>query len=493
MLVPTFRVRVASGRSAGSSSGADAGQGRVAVLGVVVPVHVPVDAAAAAAAAAVDEAAAAPDRGRGEDGAGEAERDGSAEGQQQQQSRRRERDRDGPSPTTTTTTTTTTTQDKRGAAPAGNGSNGHGDARNDGHERQRRQRRTHGDETGPVNAVAAGGVATPRVGTVLTVGRGPASGMVFSDGHVSTRHLTLEVVREDDGSTAVLLHESSSNGTWVNGERLERGDVVRLPDRAEVELPCADEEDKRDFTLIVERLSSEEAAEIAAALAEASSESSEGMEDVQSVSGASPPINLVRSATTTAPQPLAPLPPPSSSSSTTGAMLPNPPSFHPAPPGAPAVRQFHTMSGNARLTRVASGSSVSTTQLASSNSNLLAQQQQQPLPPHHLHGGSRSDWAWDALLGKCDELGKESARLAATVEANGAFSRDVADAHASEKAAHERLLQAGAGMLAALRDARARLLAAGDADGAASVPVEKWEEALGRDALASSASPSSSS
>ena len=85
-------------------------------------------------------------------------------------------------------------------------------------------------------------------GTSLLLGRDPAESLVAaafaSYENVSRRHATVTM---DDGGHATIRDENSTNGTFVNGDRvlpgiavrLADGDVVRLARRrpAEVLLP----------------------------------------------------------------------------------------------------------------------------------------------------------------------------------------------------------------------------------------------------------------
>lgn len=67
-------------------------------------------------------------------------------------------------------------------------------------------------------------------GNKVTVGRGPENDVVLADPNVSRRHATIFW----DGQKAVLVDEKSTNGTWVNGERisaqvtLSDGDRIRM-------------------------------------------------------------------------------------------------------------------------------------------------------------------------------------------------------------------------------------------------------------------------
>jgi pSer/pThr/pTyr-binding forkhead associated (FHA) protein len=76
----------------------------------------------------------------------------------------------------------------------------------------------------------AGNVEVP-AGTTLLLGRDPAESLVaaaFAEyENVSRRHATVTV---DDGGHATIRDENSTNGTFVNGDRVLPGISVRLAD-----------------------------------------------------------------------------------------------------------------------------------------------------------------------------------------------------------------------------------------------------------------------
>jgi pSer/pThr/pTyr-binding forkhead associated (FHA) protein len=90
--------------------------------------------------------------------------------------------------------------------------------------------------TGPISATVlrlafpTGNVEVP-AGTSLLLGRDPAESLVaaaFSQfDNVSRRHATVIV---DDGGYATIRDEHSTNGTFVNGDRVLPGNTVRLAD-----------------------------------------------------------------------------------------------------------------------------------------------------------------------------------------------------------------------------------------------------------------------
>ena len=75
-----------------------------------------------------------------------------------------------------------------------------------------------------------GNVEVP-AGTTLLLGRDPAESLVaaaFADyENVSRRHATITM---DDGGHASIRDENSTNGTYVNGDRVLPGIAVRLAD-----------------------------------------------------------------------------------------------------------------------------------------------------------------------------------------------------------------------------------------------------------------------
>ncbi len=79
-------------------------------------------------------------------------------------------------------------------------------------------------------AFPAGNVEVP-AGTSLLLGRDPAESLVAAafaaSENVSRRHAT---VRVDDAGHATIRDENSTNGTFVNGDRVLPGIAVRLAD-----------------------------------------------------------------------------------------------------------------------------------------------------------------------------------------------------------------------------------------------------------------------
>ncbi len=92
------------------------------------------------------------------------------------------------------------------------------------------------DARGPISPAVlrlsfpTGNVEVP-AGTSLLLGRDPAESLVAaafaSYENVSRRHAT---VKMDDGGHATIRDENSTNGTFVNGDRVLPGIAVRLAD-----------------------------------------------------------------------------------------------------------------------------------------------------------------------------------------------------------------------------------------------------------------------
>jgi pSer/pThr/pTyr-binding forkhead associated (FHA) protein len=96
----------------------------------------------------------------------------------------------------------------------------------------------------------------------ITIGRNPTSTLCLTDNMtVSNRHITLEQrVSEQDGRRIVIMHESSSNGTLVNGVQYQKGQSVELTPGAEISFPCEDtmrNDKKSDFTFVFQVLAEE--------------------------------------------------------------------------------------------------------------------------------------------------------------------------------------------------------------------------------------------
>jgi len=98
------------------------------------------------------------------------------------------------------------------------------------------------NQTGPISSAVlrlafdTGNVEVP-AGTSLLLGRDPAESLVAAAfqrfDNVSRRHATVTV---DDGGHATIRDENSTNGTFVNDDRVMPGVAVRLADGDTVRL-----------------------------------------------------------------------------------------------------------------------------------------------------------------------------------------------------------------------------------------------------------------
>ena len=62
----------------------------------------------------------------------------------------------------------------------------------------------------------------------IRCGRDPAHPMAIGDARVSLLHFTIRMRTAPDGSVTLDLMDQSSNGTWVNGQRVGQGKSVPL-------------------------------------------------------------------------------------------------------------------------------------------------------------------------------------------------------------------------------------------------------------------------
>jgi pSer/pThr/pTyr-binding forkhead associated (FHA) protein len=69
-----------------------------------------------------------------------------------------------------------------------------------------------------------------RIAGISTIGRDPSAGIVLDDAEVSRRHA---LVRPDDHG-AVIQDLESTNGVWVNGERVVDERAVRVGDSVRI-------------------------------------------------------------------------------------------------------------------------------------------------------------------------------------------------------------------------------------------------------------------
>jgi two-component system, cell cycle response regulator len=64
----------------------------------------------------------------------------------------------------------------------------------------------------------------------LSIGRDASAGIVIDDDEISRRH----AVVTRDGDELVILDLDSTNGTWLNDQRVESGHRVRIGDRMRI-------------------------------------------------------------------------------------------------------------------------------------------------------------------------------------------------------------------------------------------------------------------
>jgi len=83
----------------------------------------------------------------------------------------------------------------------------------------------------------------------FTIGRHPSCSLVLSDMHISSKHLSVIQRVSPEGLREVVVEDSSSNGTWIDAERLEKGIPIRLLNGSEIVLPCEDG-DKKTYTFV---------------------------------------------------------------------------------------------------------------------------------------------------------------------------------------------------------------------------------------------------
>lgn len=83
----------------------------------------------------------------------------------------------------------------------------------------------------------------------FTLGRHPSCSLVLSDMHISSKHISISQKVSPEGLREVMVEDSSSNGTWVDGVRLERGVPVCLVHGSEVVLPCEDV-DRKNYAFV---------------------------------------------------------------------------------------------------------------------------------------------------------------------------------------------------------------------------------------------------
>lgn len=87
--------------------------------------------------------------------------------------------------------------------------------------------------------------------TERMIGRAPGCSLVLTDPHISSRHVRFRAGTAADGVTpCVVVEDSSTNGTWLNGNQLTKGVPVPMEDGCELKLPC-DEALAADHTFVL--------------------------------------------------------------------------------------------------------------------------------------------------------------------------------------------------------------------------------------------------
>ena len=80
-----------------------------------------------------------------------------------------------------------------------------------------------------------------RVGATVIVGRHPSCALTLPDPHISSKHLALTAAIDGDtGNLAAIARDSSSNGTFVNGERIQTKTQIQIVEGDVVAFPCHD-------------------------------------------------------------------------------------------------------------------------------------------------------------------------------------------------------------------------------------------------------------
>lgn len=82
----------------------------------------------------------------------------------------------------------------------------------------------------------------------VTIGRHPASSLVLPDMHISSKHLTLRQITSN-GYRKIFIEDTSSNGTWVNGERIAKAVPMELKHGDEVSFPC-EETNRQEYSFV---------------------------------------------------------------------------------------------------------------------------------------------------------------------------------------------------------------------------------------------------
>ncbi len=82
----------------------------------------------------------------------------------------------------------------------------------------------------------------------VTIGRHPASSLVLPDMHISSKHLTLRQITSN-GFRKIFIEDTSSNGTWVNGERIAKAVPIELKHGDELSFPC-EEANRQEYSFV---------------------------------------------------------------------------------------------------------------------------------------------------------------------------------------------------------------------------------------------------
>mmetsp|Transcript_10003 Transcript_10003/g.16387 ORF Transcript_10003/g.16387 Transcript_10003/m.16387 type:complete len:260 (-) Transcript_10003:1747-2526(-) len=87
----------------------------------------------------------------------------------------------------------------------------------------------------------------------FTFGRHPSCDVHLSDPHVSSKHLVLFQKFTAQGDPQIGFEEMSSNGTFVNGEKVIAGTKGVLEDGTIIEFPC-DDNSRENFRFVLTKL-----------------------------------------------------------------------------------------------------------------------------------------------------------------------------------------------------------------------------------------------
>lgn len=88
---------------------------------------------------------------------------------------------------------------------------------------------------------------------VHTIGRHPSCSLVLPDMCISSKHVTITQRRSADGLREIWVEDLSSNGTWVNNEKLDKKTPTLLRSGAELGFPSEDD-DRENYTFTFSEL-----------------------------------------------------------------------------------------------------------------------------------------------------------------------------------------------------------------------------------------------